>query len=120
MGRDALFVDIPVSAGGRSTSKRSIRLCTTHLESLYGSETYRASQLATISRLTKETRAKDHDTIAIFVGGDMNAITPFDYHLHKANELDLRDAWEDIMTPPIPLLRPFQKDMSFGQARGNT
>lgn len=85
MGRDALFVDIPISAGGRSISNKSIRLCTTHLESLYGSESYRSSQLATISKLLKETRAKDHESIAGLVGGDMNAITPSDHDLHRAN-----------------------------------
>ncbi|OAL43768.1 hypothetical protein IQ07DRAFT_551838 [Pyrenochaeta sp. DS3sAY3a] len=120
MGRDALCVDIPISAGRRSTSDRSIRLCTTHLESLYGSENHRSSQLATISRLIKETRAKDHNIIAGLVGGDMNAITPPDHDLHRANEVDLRDAWEDIPAPSIPVLKPFQKDMSFGKARGNT
>jgi tyrosyl-DNA phosphodiesterase 2 len=36
MGRDALVVDIPVSEDhGLKESKRSLRLCTTHLESLY-------------------------------------------------------------------------------------
>ncbi|KAL6702729.1 hypothetical protein ACN47E_001011 [Coniothyrium glycines] len=120
MGRDALFVDIPISDGGRSKSNKSIRLCTTHLESLYGSETHRSSQLATISRLIKETRVKDHDIIAGFVGGDMNAITPFEHNLHKANEVDLKDAWEDTPAPTLPVRKPFQKDLSFGRARGNT
>ena len=120
MGRDALFVDIPISAGGQSISGRSVRLCTTHLESLYGNETHRSSQLATISKLIKETRAKDHENIAGFVGGDMNAITPSEHNLHRTNEVDLRDVWEDIPAPLVPVLKPFQKDMSFGQARGNT
>lgn len=34
--------------------------------------------------------------------------------------MDLRDAWEDIPAPTAPVLKPSQKDMSFGQARGNT
>lgn len=92
MGRDALFVDIPISVRGRSKSESSIRLCTTHLESLYGGETHRYSQLATISRLIKETRAQDHNCIAGFVGGDMNAITPSEHDLHRRDGVNLRDA----------------------------
>ncbi|KAK5202641.1 hypothetical protein LTR96_011378 [Exophiala xenobiotica] len=39
--------------------------------------------------------------------------------IHKKSDVDLKDAWEDISTPP-PALKPFQKDLSYGRARGNT
>ncbi|KAJ8108415.1 hypothetical protein OPT61_g8186 [Boeremia exigua] len=120
MGRDALFVDIPISAGNASTSTKSIRLCTTHLESLYDFRGHRPSQLATIAELVKEARAADHDNIAGFIGGDMNAITKEDHRFHEAEDVNLKDVWEDVPAPPIPVLKRGQKDLTFGRVKGST
>ncbi len=119
MGRDALCVDIAVSSQGEAASKKSIRLCTTHLESLYDGGRYRSSQLAAISDLLKATEVTGHNNIAGIVGGDMNAIGPEEHQLHKTMEVNLKDAWEDISPPPIPK-RSGRKDLTFGRARGNT
>jgi len=121
MGRDALVVDIPISNPERRTqAKESIRLCTTHLESLFGGKAYRPGQLALISALLKGTPSMDSRIIAGLVGGDMNAIDRPEHEFHKANEVNLKDVWEDVAPPPVPILKPFQKDLSYGQARGNT
>jgi len=58
--------------------------------------------------------------IAGLVGGDMNAIDRSEHELHKASDVDLKGAWEDTPAPPVPVLRPFQKEFSYGRARGNT
>jgi tyrosyl-DNA phosphodiesterase 2 len=50
----------------------------------------------------------------------MNAIDKSEHLFHKASDVDLEDVWEEIPAPPIPVLKPFQKDLSYGQARGNT
>ena len=34
--------------------------------------------------------------------------------------MDLKDVWEDVPALPVPVLKPFQKDFSYGRARGNT
>jgi tyrosyl-DNA phosphodiesterase 2 len=120
MGRDALFVDILVSAGGQMQSAKSIRLCTTHLESLYGGQRHRANQLATISEFPQKPRAAESDVVAGLVGGDLNSIEPWEHELPKADTVNLRDVWEDVPAPPVPVLKPFQKDTSYGRARGNT
>lgn len=57
--------------------------------------------------------------VAGLVGGDMNAIDRSEHEFHKASDVDLKDVWEDIPTPPVPFLKPFQKDFSYGRARGN-
>lgn len=119
MGRDALFVDIPISTGEQSTSNRSIRLCTTHLECLGGSREYRFSQLALISTLLKETRSRNHDIIAGMVGGSMNVHYVAEHNAHRSNKVVLKDAWED-MPLTIPLPKRGQKDTSLGRARNNT
>ena len=120
MGRDALVVDIPVFSPGSCTQlKESFRLCTTHLESLVGGA-YRLGQLALISALLKGTPATESKIITGLVGDDMNAIDKLEHLFHKESDIDLSDVWEDVPTPPIPVLRPFQKDLSYGQARGNT
>lgn len=121
MGRDALVIDIPVSnPGGRTQMKESLRLCTTHLESLWGGKRYRPGQLALISALLKETSTMESRIIAGLVGGDMNAIDKSEHEFHKSNDVNLNDAWEDVPALPVPILKPFQKDLSYGRARGNT
>ncbi|KAF7511609.1 hypothetical protein GJ744_003772 [Endocarpon pusillum] len=58
--------------------------------------------------------------IAGLVGGDMNALEKSEHLFHKESDIDLSDVWEDVPAPPTPVLKPFQKDFSYGQARGNT
>jgi tyrosyl-DNA phosphodiesterase 2 len=121
MGRDALVVDIPVFSPGRRTQpKEFFRLCTTHLESLEKGRAYRLGQLALISALLRGPPTTESSIIAGIVGGDMNAIDKSEHLFHKAINVDLKDVWEDVPAPPIPILKPFQKDLSYGQARGNT
>lgn len=121
MGRDALVVDIPIiNSGGQTHSRECIRLCTTHLESLWPGKVYRPGQLALISALLKGTLSMDSRVIAGIVGGDMNAIDRAEHDLHKASEVNLKDVREDISAPPVPVLKPFQKDSSYCRARGNT
>lgn len=121
MGRDALFVDLPISTSGRRTkSNESLRLCTTHLESLWSGKAYRPSQLAMISAFLKGPRAAESRIIAGLVGGDMNAIDRSEHTLHQVSDINLKDVWEDIPAPPVPVLKPFKKDTSYGRAKGNT
>ncbi|ERF77113.1 hypothetical protein EPUS_08680 [Endocarpon pusillum Z07020] len=102
MGRDALVVDIPVFSPGRCTQlKESFRLCTTHLESLWEGRVYRPGQLALISALLKGAPATESKITA-----GLNTSST--------------SVWEDVPAPPIPVFKPFQKDLSYGQARGNT
>ena len=124
MRRDALIVDIPISASGEKPGQLSqiLRLCTTHLESLYepeGSEK-RPLQLAQISALLKAPPTPCTRIVAGLLGGDMNPMTPVDFASHRAKDVDLYDIWEETPPPPIPSLKPFQKDLTFGRARGNT
>lgn len=77
MERDALFVDI--TSGCKTT-----RLCSTHLESLIANPPKRPSQLATAARYM-------HQADASILGGDLNAIEPFDKNLHSDN--NLKDAY---------------------------
>ncbi|KAI4115596.1 MAG: hypothetical protein LQ338_007835 [Usnochroma carphineum] len=121
MGRDALVVDISVFNPERPRQpEESLRLCTTHLESLWGGKAYHHGQLALVSTLLKGTPTEGSKIIAGLVGGDMNAIDRAEHELHKASDVNLRDVWEDIPPPPIPALKPGQKDFSYGRARGNT
>ena len=50
----------------------------------------------------------------------MNPISPLDMTCHKSSYIDLRDVWEDIPSLPAPCLKPFQEDLTYGRARGNT
>ncbi|KAL5405588.1 hypothetical protein PMIN04_012302, partial [Paraphaeosphaeria minitans] len=121
MGRDVLCVDVPISTSDGSTrSNDSLRLCTTHLESLWHGKAYRSGQLAMISRLLKRPQASKTNIIGGFVGGDMNALDRSEHEMHRTSDIGLKDVWEDAPAPLVPLLKPFQKDMSFGRARGNT
>ncbi|KAK7224008.1 hypothetical protein V2G26_012011 [Clonostachys chloroleuca] len=120
MGRDALVVDIPVLNAEGMNFKESFRLCTTHLESLWGGKAYRRCQLASISALLKGALTPANNIIGGVVGGDMNAIDRSEHDYHRAAEVDLKDVWEDEPAPPPPVLKPFKKDTSYGRVRGNT
>lgn len=74
MGRDALFVDIDV--GGTP-----LRICSTHLESLVANPPRRPLQLAVAAKYM-------HEAPASILGGDLNAIEPFDKKLHADNKLN--------------------------------
>lgn len=80
MKRDALFVDVDM--GGKT-----IRLCTTHLESLTAIPPKRPQQLAKAA----EYLHKAHVGI---LGGDLNAIQDFDRDLPSRN--DLKDAYLEM------------------------
>ena len=77
MGRDALFVDVDVNG-------KTIRLCSSHLESLPAVPPIRPQQLAEAAKYL-------HQAHAGILGGDLNAIQDFDKTLHSEN--DLRDAY---------------------------
>ena len=124
MGRDALLVDIPMSPirGDSGHPKRILRLCTTHLESLWESEghEFRPRQLAQISAVLKAPSRHGVEIAGGLVGGDMNHISPLDFTCHQTSDIDLRDVWEDTPYLPDPRLKPFQKDLTYGRAKGNT
>ena len=124
MGRDALVVDIPILSSGKEPEQTNelLRLCTTHLESLpeVEGQEQRPLQLAQISALLKAPPTSRAQIVAGLVGGDMNPISPIDATSHEAENVKLRDVWEDTPPPPIPLRKPFQKDLTYGRARGNT
>ncbi|KAK0105032.1 hypothetical protein ONS95_004600 [Cadophora gregata] len=121
MGRDALLVDISVSSAGKRTkSKECLRLCTTHLESLWEGKAYRPGQLGLISTLLKGEPTMKSKVVAGLVGGDMNAIDRPEHDFHRAIDVNLQDVWEDVPAPVIPVLKPFKKDLTYGRARGNT
>ncbi|KAM0185928.1 hypothetical protein ACHAPI_011966 [Fusarium lateritium] len=121
MERDALVVDIPVSGdNGSEAPKRSLRLCTTHLESLYTGKELRFQQLAQVSALLKGDSSQGQIIHGGLVGGDMNPADRFEHNIHRAPEVDLTDVWEDEPAPTPPVLKPFQKDITYGKARGNT
>ncbi|CAG9982021.1 unnamed protein product [Clonostachys byssicola] len=77
MSRDALFVEVYLHG-------KKIRLCTTHLESLVARPPMRPRQLAEAARHL-------HNADAGILGGDLNAIEPFDRNLHTLN--NLKDAY---------------------------
>lgn len=121
MGREALVVDIPLFSSREQTEpKECFRLCTTHLESLWLGAGHRPGQLGLISTLLKGATTIKSRIVAGVVGGDMNAVNRSEHDLHRAIDVDLQDAWEDVPAPPIPVLKQFQKDFSYGRARGNT
>ncbi|KAH7371713.1 hypothetical protein BKA66DRAFT_443907 [Pyrenochaeta sp. MPI-SDFR-AT-0127] len=114
MGRDALFVDIQIPSSGL------LRLCTTHLESRRTGKPCRRGQLASISEMLQGPQAMKAGVIAGLVGGDMNAIHASEHSIHQDANINLNDAWEDVPPPPLPILKPFQRDLSYGRARGHT
>ncbi|CAH0030431.1 unnamed protein product [Clonostachys rhizophaga] len=121
MNRDALVVDIPLYGyNGHEGSKWSLRLCTTHLESLYTGKEFRSRQLVQVSALLKGGSSQGQIVYGGLVGGDMNPADRSEHDTHRAPEVDLKDVWEDEPAPIPPVLKPFQKDITYGKARGNT
>lgn len=78
MGRDGLFVDVKLP------SDKTLRLCSTHLESLVAHPPKRPAQLACAAKYM-------HEADASVLAGDLNAIQAFDQTLHFDN--DLEDAY---------------------------
>jgi tyrosyl-DNA phosphodiesterase 2 len=79
MQRDGLFIDIAIK-------HQIVRVCCTHLESLVADPPLRPKQLAAAAKFM-------HEADASILGGDLNAIQPFDKHLHTDN--NLKDAFLD-------------------------
>lgn len=77
MGRDALFVDVNI--GGKT-----VRLCTTHLESFPEGFSKRPGQLAIAAQYL-------HQTDVGILGGDLNALKDIDKSLHTENQF--KDAY---------------------------
>ena len=124
MGHDALLVDvsIPPNRGDSGHSKRILRLCTTHLESLWEPEghEFRPRQLVQLSALLKAPSRHGVEIAGGLVGGDTNHISPLNSTCHQTSHINLRDVWEDTPYLPDPRLKPFQKDLTYGRAKGNT
>ncbi|KAI3399715.1 hypothetical protein diail_5782 [Diaporthe ilicicola] len=121
MERDALVVDIPVSEDhDPETSKGSLRLCTTHLESPYTEKELRFRQLVQVSALLKGDSTQGQRIYGGLVGGDMNWVHPSEQNTNRAPEVGLKDVWEDEPAPKPPVLKSFQKDITYGKARGYT
>jgi tyrosyl-DNA phosphodiesterase 2 len=80
MERDGLFVDLDFGNG------QVIRICNTHLESLVADPPKRPAQLATAAKWMHSS-----EVAGSVLGGDLNAIQPFDENLHLDN--DLHDAY---------------------------
>ncbi|KAK5651400.1 hypothetical protein OQA88_12557 [Cercophora sp. LCS_1] len=122
MGRDALVVDIWSGSARTDAKRNTIRLCTTHLESLYDKfNRYRPRQLARVSQILKAGSGVSGSgrVIGGLVGGDMNSFEKDEREYHRTPEIDLNDVWEDVPPPPTPVRRPFKKDLTFGRDRGN-
>ncbi|RSM20249.1 hypothetical protein CDV31_001046 [Fusarium ambrosium] len=101
MGRDVLAMDIHTLGREEDRSQQEcVRLCTTHLESLWQGKEYRRGQLAVISDLLKKPILPGCRVIAGLVGGDMNAIDKSEHAYHKEPYVDLRDIWEDGQMMP--------------------
>lgn len=79
MERDGLFVDLDFDG-------RIVRVCLTHLESLIADPPLRPAQVATAAPFLREGRVWGG-----VMGGDFNAIQPFDRTLHSEN--GLKDAY---------------------------
>ncbi|KAK4101446.1 hypothetical protein N658DRAFT_558936 [Parathielavia hyrcaniae] len=86
MQRDALFIDIalPTSSSSSSSTTSTLRLCTTHLESLPMVPPKRPDQLAAAAAHLRRAHAG-------VLAGDLNAIEAFDRTLPA--ECGLRDAY---------------------------
>ncbi len=80
MERDGLFVDLDFGSG------QTIRICNTHLESLIADPPKRPHQMATAA-----TWMHSQEVSGSVLGGDLNAIQPFDEKLHSDN--GLQDAY---------------------------
>ena len=82
MERDVLCVDI-------DSDGKVLRICNSHLESLVADPPLRPTQVETAARYMHAS-----DVHAAVVGGDFNAIQPFDRLLHSDNEL--KDAYLEM------------------------
>lgn len=121
MGRDALLVDVAVQNPNSSRSKADVlRICTTHLESLYTGRRYRLGQLALISALLKGDVPTDYNVVAGLVAGDMNAIDKSEHEYLKMDDVLLEDTWENGPKEDFSMPKPFKKELTNGLARGNT
>lgn len=128
MGRDALVVDVLSEPTRKEDGKPDgdlIRLCTTHLESLWDPRGYRLSQLSRIAEILRGGPgqgmvAGEGRLIGGLVGGDMNANDKSEHKFHTRPEINLQDVWEDVPRSPPPRLKPFQKDVTLGRSKGNT
>ena len=80
MERDGLFVEVDLGAG------KAMSVCNTHLESLVAEPPLRPKQVETAARYLKEGHL-----VGGVMGGDFNAIQPFDRTLHSEN--GLKDAF---------------------------
>lgn len=110
----------PDSEHQGTNPSESLRLCTTHLESLWVGKRYHLGQLALVSTLLKGTPSMGTKVVWGLVRGDMNAMDGSEHELHKIDDIDLKDIWENKPLPAIPVLRPGKKDLTYGRARGNT
>lgn len=102
MGRDVLAMDLLILANEATNDHLNcVRLCTTHLESLWKGKEYRRGQLAVISDLFEYQVLPGRKVIAGVIGGDMNSTDMSEHGYHKESHVHLRDMWEDgqISTP---------------------
>ncbi|RMZ84516.1 hypothetical protein DV737_g1121, partial [Chaetothyriales sp. CBS 132003] len=83
MERDALFVDVDIGNG------RLVTFCNSHLESLVAEPPLRPAQVR-----TAYTYLHRANLVAGVMGGDFNAIQPFDRSLHSDN--GLKDAFLEL------------------------
>lgn len=122
MARDALVVDVLSARTELEGQGDLIRLCTTHLESMWDPHGYRPSQLSRLAAVLRGAPGMPGEgrVIGGMVGGDMNANDKSEHDFHKRPDIDLRDVWEDLPPPPPLRLKPFQKDETLGRNRGNT
>lgn len=88
MERDGLFVDLnfPSTSAGTEKPAKTIRVCTTHLESLIANPPLRPAQVTTTAKYLHAP-----EVAGGLMGGDFNAIQPFDRTLHSEN--NLKDAY---------------------------
>lgn len=123
MGRDALFVDIPLKDAEAVCHVKILRLCTTHLESLWETEgnEKRPLQLAQISSFLKAAPIGNSRIVAGLLGGDMNSISALDAVSHQAAAVDLRDVWgEPPLASDVPPTKRGVTDLTYGRVQGHT
>lgn len=91
MDRDAFFVDVAVKTELGGGPDVVVRLCNTHLESLALDPPMRPAQMKLIAKYLH-----DDNVHAGVVAGDFNAIQEFDYTLHEAAGVNLKDAFLEL------------------------
>ncbi|KAM5364450.1 hypothetical protein ACJZ2D_011510 [Fusarium nematophilum] len=115
MGRDILTFDIRMSSNGKPSGQQEcVRLCTTHLESLWQGKPCRLGQLSVVSDLLRNPTTQHHTVVAGMVGGDMNAIDNSEHEYCRERRVDLKDVWEDAQPAS------FQGDEPHCMKDGNT